>query len=132
MHVLCLYCKHKGIEESVLRVFTHERQVLFLSAKLGRQSLRFRAAKTFFFGIPVFLYQDGNPVHHMIHWRQFCPSLISEGKEGRSPVKLRKPKFFFFRDVTVWCQCIGTERRDKAVFCDSARRCDRPERFAKR
>jgi hypothetical protein len=97
MYVLCLYCKHKGIEESVLRVFTHERQVLFLSAKLGRQSLRFRAAKTFFFGIPVFLYQDGNPVHHMIHWRQFCPSLISEGKEGRSPVKLRKPKFFFFR-----------------------------------
>jgi hypothetical protein len=32
-----------------------------LSGKLGRQSLRFRAAKTFFFGITFFLYQNGNP-----------------------------------------------------------------------
>jgi hypothetical protein len=32
------------------------------SGKFGKQSLRFRAAKTFFFGITVFLYQNKNPV----------------------------------------------------------------------
>jgi hypothetical protein len=34
------------------------------SGKFGKQSLRFRAAKTFFFGITVFLYQNKNPVAH--------------------------------------------------------------------
>jgi hypothetical protein len=32
-----------------------------LSGKFGKQSLGFRAAKTFFFGITVFLYQNKNP-----------------------------------------------------------------------
>jgi len=50
---------------------------LILSGKLGKQSLRFHTSVTFFFGITVFLYQDENPVHHMIHWRQFCASLNS-------------------------------------------------------
>jgi hypothetical protein len=44
---------------------------LVLSDKLGKPSLRFRTALiTFFFYITVFLYQDKNPVDHMIHWRQ--------------------------------------------------------------
>ncbi len=34
------------------------------SGKLGKQSLRFRAAKTFFFDIPVFLYQNEIPAGH--------------------------------------------------------------------
>jgi hypothetical protein len=46
-----------------------------LSGKFGKQSLRFRAAKTFFFGITIFLYQNKNPVAHLSHWRQFCASL---------------------------------------------------------
>jgi hypothetical protein len=40
---------------------------LVLSGKLGKQSLRFRTTKTFFFGITFFLYQNENPVDHMIH-----------------------------------------------------------------
>jgi hypothetical protein len=44
-----------------------------LSGKLG--NLRFRAAKTFFFDHTFFLYQDENPVHHMIHWKQFSAFL---------------------------------------------------------
>jgi hypothetical protein len=35
------------------------------SGKFGKQSLRFRAAKTFFFGITVFLYQNKNLVAQM-------------------------------------------------------------------
>jgi hypothetical protein len=46
-----------------------------LSGKFGNQSLRFRVAKTFFFGITIFLYQNKNPVAHLSHWRQFCASL---------------------------------------------------------
>ena len=46
-----------------------------LSGKFGKQSLRFRAAKTFFFGITVFLYQNQNPVLHMEDWKQFYASL---------------------------------------------------------
>ena len=46
-----------------------------LSDEFGKQSFRFRAAKTFFFDITVFLYQDENPMDHMIHGRQFCASL---------------------------------------------------------
>jgi hypothetical protein len=48
-----------------------------LSGKLGKQSLRFRAAKTFFFGITLFLYQNENPVHQMVHGRQFYTSMES-------------------------------------------------------
>jgi hypothetical protein len=48
-----------------------------LSGKFGNQSLRFRPAKTFFFNITIFLYQNKNPVAHMIHWRQFCASLTT-------------------------------------------------------
>jgi hypothetical protein len=33
--------------------------------EFGEQSLRFRAAKTFFFGITAFLYQNKNPQAHM-------------------------------------------------------------------
>jgi hypothetical protein len=33
--------------------------------KFGKQSLRFRAAKTFFFGITAFLYQNKNPEAHL-------------------------------------------------------------------
>ena len=44
-----------------------------LSGKLGKQSLRFRAAITFFFGITFFLYQNEN-LDHMIHGRQFYTS----------------------------------------------------------
>ena len=50
---------------------------LILSGKLGKQSLRFHTSITFFFGITVFLYLNENPVHHIIHWRQFCTSLTS-------------------------------------------------------
>jgi hypothetical protein len=39
------------------------------------QSLRFRAAITFFFGITAFLYQNQNPVDQMVDGRQFCASL---------------------------------------------------------
>jgi len=39
-----------------------------LIGKFGKQSLRFRGTKTFFFGITGFLYQNENPVHHMILW----------------------------------------------------------------
>jgi hypothetical protein len=39
-----------------------------LSGKFGKQSLRFRAAKTFFFAITIFLYQNKNPVTHLSHW----------------------------------------------------------------
>jgi hypothetical protein len=46
-----------------------------LSGKFGSQFLRFRAAKTFFFGITVFLYQKKNPVAHLGLGRQFCASL---------------------------------------------------------
>jgi hypothetical protein len=46
-----------------------------LSGKFGKQSLGFRAAKTFFFGIAAFLYQNKNPVAQLSHWRQFCASL---------------------------------------------------------
>jgi hypothetical protein len=46
-----------------------------LSGKLGKQSLRFRAAKTFFFGITFFLYQNGNPADDIICWKQFDVSL---------------------------------------------------------
>jgi hypothetical protein len=46
------------------------------SGKFGKQFLRFRAAKTFFFGITVFLYQNKNPVAHLGLGRQFCASLI--------------------------------------------------------
>jgi hypothetical protein len=45
------------------------------SGKFGKQFLRFRAAKTFFFGITVFLYQKKNPVAHLGLGRQFCASL---------------------------------------------------------
>ncbi len=41
------------------------------SGKFGKQSLRFRAAKTFFFGITVFLYQNQNPVVHLRDGRHF-------------------------------------------------------------
>jgi hypothetical protein len=52
-----------------------------LSGKLGQQSSRFRTAKTFFFGITVFLYKNENPGDHVIHWRQFYTSLNNgEGK----------------------------------------------------
>jgi hypothetical protein len=44
---------------------------LLLSGKLGKQSLRFRAAKTFFFGITAFLYQNKNPAGQMVCWEQF-------------------------------------------------------------
>jgi hypothetical protein len=61
-----------------------------LRGKLGKQSLRVRAAITFFFGITVFVYQNENPVDHMIHGRQFCASqnsarmrlLVSEAEKG--------------------------------------------------
>jgi hypothetical protein len=46
------------------------------SGKFGKQFLRFRAAKTFFFGITAFLYQNKIPLLHLEHWRQFCASLI--------------------------------------------------------
>jgi hypothetical protein len=49
---------------------------LLLSGKLGKQSLRIRAAKSFIFGITVFLYHYKNPMDHMMHGRQFCASLI--------------------------------------------------------
>ncbi len=45
------------------------------SGKFGKQFLRFGAAKTFFFGITVFLYQNKNPVAHLGLGRQFCASL---------------------------------------------------------
>jgi hypothetical protein len=45
------------------------------SGKFGKQSLRFRAAKTFFFGITAFLYQNKNPADHLICWKQFYVSL---------------------------------------------------------
>ncbi len=51
------------------------------SGKFGKQSLRFRAAKTFFFGITIFLYQNKNPVAHLSHWRQFCASLNSSYRQ---------------------------------------------------
>jgi hypothetical protein len=41
---------------------------LLLSSKLGKQSLRFRAAKTFFFGITAFLCQNKNPADHFIYF----------------------------------------------------------------
>jgi hypothetical protein len=47
-----------------------------LSGKVGKQSLRFRAAKTFFFGITSFLYQNQNPVNQMVDGRKFCASLM--------------------------------------------------------
>jgi hypothetical protein len=57
-----------------------------LSGKLGKQSLRFRAAKTFFFGITIFLYQNKNPVAHLSHCRQFCASLNFHRQSGnKSP-----------------------------------------------
>jgi hypothetical protein len=46
-----------------------------LSGKFGKESLRFRVGKTFFFVITIFLYQNKNPVAHLSHWRQFCASL---------------------------------------------------------
>ncbi len=64
--------------------FCEKKTVIFFfafplsSGKFGKQSLRFRAAKTFFFDITIFLYQNQNPVAHMIHWRQFCTSLNSD------------------------------------------------------
>jgi hypothetical protein len=48
------------------------------SGKFGKQFLRFRAAKTFFFGITVFLYQNENPVAHLGLGSQFCASLNSD------------------------------------------------------
>ena len=42
--------------------------------KLVHQSV-IRVAITFFFGITVFLYENKNPVDHMIQGRQFCASL---------------------------------------------------------
>jgi hypothetical protein len=40
------------------------------SGKFGKQFLRFRAAKPFFFGITVFLYQNKNPVAPLDHWKK--------------------------------------------------------------
>jgi hypothetical protein len=48
---------------------------LFSVVNLISNLLRFRAAKTFCFGITVFLYQNKNPVAHLSHWRQFCAPL---------------------------------------------------------
>jgi hypothetical protein len=64
--------KHKIVEKNFDSFFGY----LVLSGNLGKQSLRFRAAKTFFFGITFFLYQNENPVLHLEHWRQFYASLI--------------------------------------------------------
>ena len=47
------------------------------SGKFGKQSSRVRAAKTFFFGITVFLYQIENPQTHLGVGRQFYASLIN-------------------------------------------------------
>jgi len=46
-----------------------------LSILYGKQSLRFRGTIYFFFGITVFLYQNKNPVAHLVLGRQFCASL---------------------------------------------------------
>jgi hypothetical protein len=46
-----------------------------LSGKFGKQSLRVRAAKTFFFGITVFLYQNKNPEAHLGLGRQIYACL---------------------------------------------------------
>ena len=54
-------CLH-GFEEA--QVLTTEGESVSIG-KFGKQSLRFRAAKTFFFGITVFLYQNKNPVAHL-------------------------------------------------------------------
>jgi hypothetical protein len=48
--------KHKIVGEILFSFFCF----LVLSGKLGKQSLRFRAAIYFFFGITVFLYQNEN------------------------------------------------------------------------
>ncbi len=48
---------------------------LVWSGKIGKQTLRFRTRKTFFFVIKLFLYQNGNPVDHIICWKQFYVSL---------------------------------------------------------
>ena len=48
---------------------------LVFSGKLGKQSLRFRAAITFFFVITIILYRNQNPVIQMVHWTQFRVSL---------------------------------------------------------
>ena len=45
---------------------------LVLGGNLGKQSLRFRAAITFFFGITVFLHQNQNTVNQKVDGRQFC------------------------------------------------------------
>ena len=75
---------------------------LLLSGELGKQSLRFRAAITFFFGITLFLYQDQNPVDHMSHWRQFCASLkwrsISNNRGKERPTAV----IVDHRDVNTW------------------------------
>jgi hypothetical protein len=65
--------KHKivAIKKTVIFFFAFP----LSSGKFGKQSLRFRAAKTFFFGITVFLYQNKNPADHLICWKQFYVSL---------------------------------------------------------
>ncbi len=45
------------------------------SGKYGKESLRVREGKTFFFGISVFLYQNRNPDAHLGLGRQFYDSL---------------------------------------------------------
>jgi hypothetical protein len=61
--------KHKivAIKKTLIFFFAF----LVLSGKLRKQSLKFRAAIYFIFGITIFLCQDKNPVDHMIHWRRF-------------------------------------------------------------
>ena len=44
---------------------------LVFSGKLGEQSLRVRAAISFFLGITVFVYQNKNPVDQLIYGRHF-------------------------------------------------------------
>jgi hypothetical protein len=41
------------------------------SRKFGKQYLRVRGAKSFFFDNTAFLYQNKNPVSHLGHGRQF-------------------------------------------------------------
>jgi hypothetical protein len=60
--------------------------------KLGKQSLRFRTAKTFFFVITFFLYQNENPVAQMGHGRQFYASLNYRGKRAA----VEKKTIFFW------------------------------------
>jgi hypothetical protein len=47
-----------------------------LSGKFGKQSLRFRAAKTFFLALLSFLYQNKNPVVHLSHGDNFVLETI--------------------------------------------------------